>query len=63
MIDFEVTWCPEYFDYYKPRKSKVYAVDPVNNRFLVVINHDGFLDWIPIDRCQVVPKEKGEFDG
>lgn len=50
MADFVVIW---YDDFNIARRSKVYAVDPVNDRLLVVVNENGYLDWVSRSRCQV----------
>lgn len=50
MADFEVIW---YDDSDIGTLSKVYAVDPINDRFLVVVNEHGALDWVPRSRCEV----------
>lgn len=50
MADFVVIW---YDDFNIAHRSKVYAVDPVNDRLLVVVNENGNLDWVSRSRCQV----------
>lgn len=50
MVNFEVIW---YNDSDIGTLSKVYAVDPINDRLLVVVNEYGALDWVPRARCEV----------
>ena len=53
MLNFEV-----YYDYgdYEGGKSKVYAIDTISHRFLIVTN-SGYFKWVLTEDCEIVKED------
>lgn len=55
MLNFEVY----YNDGYYCGTSKVYAIDTIKDRFLIVNTHDRFL-WIDTENCTIEKENKND---
>lgn len=56
MTNFYVRWYASYYD--ADIISKVYFIDSVRDRFLVVNDGDKSFHWVDISDCEIVMEER-----